>query len=515
MKRREMLQGAGATLAICAAGAVPARASVRSGATRTPDFDGYIQDVLAVGDVPGASVVVVHQGSTVFSRAYGINRLGQADRVDLDTVFDTASLTKSFTAAAIASLVDEGRMAWDDPVRKHLPTLEFPNPYLTAELTVRDLLCHRTGLSNLDSAWYLTGISRNDVLGLVKNLEVSAPLRTKWLYSNIGFTIAGEAAASAAGMSWERLVTERLLTPLGMRRSTANFDAVPTLGNFASPHAIIGTNQVVIPRETQRASTAPAGGVQSCATDIATWMNFHLGDGTHAGRRILSVASMAEMHSPQIVVPTTAAFRAARQLRYFAGYGLGWQVFDYRGRPYIWHTGGGDGQRAIMALLPDQSLGVAVLVNSKSAPIQSCLAIVSHIFDHYLGEQPAQDYLDDVRTAFDRSNAERDTELAARAASRDSSKPPNAPMSAYVGRYRDRLGLIVDVTEARGDLTMRYGGGELAILDHWRDDLFFTRWQNPMHSQNWGAFLSFSLNASGIADRLHFEPDQPVDAIRI
>jgi hypothetical protein len=154
-------------------------------------------------------------------------------------------------------------------------------------------------------------------------------------------------------MRWEQLVTERLLRPLGMTRTTADFDGAPALGNLAVPHAVIGGVQRAIPRETARASTAPAGAIQASARDLATWMLFQLGDGTFGGKRLISAEAMAEMHAPQIGFPTTPEFRAARRIRYFPAYGFGWQVFDYRGSPMLWHTGGGDGQAASMTILPE------------------------------------------------------------------------------------------------------------------------------------------------------------------
>lgn len=159
-------------------------------------------------------------------------------------------------------------------------------------------------------------------------MELAAPFRTQLVYSNVGYTLAGLAAAAAAGKSWEELITQRLLVPLGMTRTTADFASAPTMGNLASGHARISGVQPVTSRETTpRLTTAPAGAIQSSANDLATWALFQLGDGTFRGRRILSAKTISEMHSPQIVVPTSEEFRVARQIRYFAAYGMGWQVF--------------------------------------------------------------------------------------------------------------------------------------------------------------------------------------------
>src|SRR5580704_1859574 len=297
-------------------------------------LDAYIRGALRDWEIPGAAIAVVKDGRVVVVRGYGVRELGKSDLVDGNTIFDAASLTKSFTAAAVGNLVDEGHMEWDDPVRRYLPTLEFPDPYLSANVTIRDLLCHRTGVRATNSAWYFTGVTRSQLPELVKNMQLAAPFRTRLVYSNIGYTLAGLAAAAAAGKSWEELITQRLLIPLGMTRSTVDFASAPTMGNVASGHALISGVQRVTPRETTpRITTAPAGAIQSSAYDLATWALFQLGDGTFRGRRILSAKTISEMHSPQIVVPSSEEFRIARQVRYGAAYGMGWQVFDYRGTP--------------------------------------------------------------------------------------------------------------------------------------------------------------------------------------
>jgi CubicO group peptidase (beta-lactamase class C family) len=240
-------------------------------------------------DLPGAAIAVVKDGRVIVARGYGVLELGKPDRVDADTMFGAASLTKSFTAAAIASLVDDKVLAWDDPVRRHLPALELPDPYLTANVTIRDLLCHRTGIRSTNSAWYFTAITRPQLLAVIKNMPIAAPFRTRLVYSNVGYMIAGETAAVAAHTTWEDLITQRLISPLGLTRTTVDFLAAPAMKHVASGHALFGGVQRVAPREgTPRATTAAAGAVQSSAADLAAWMLFQLGDGSWAGRRIVS-----------------------------------------------------------------------------------------------------------------------------------------------------------------------------------------------------------------------------------
>lgn len=465
-------------------------------------LDGYLEGALRDWEVPGAAIAVVKDGKVVVAKGYGVLALGRPDKVDANTIFDAASLTKAFTAAMIATLVDAKAMAWDDPVHLHLPTLEFSDPYLTANVTIRDLLCHRTGIRN-NSAWFFTALTRPQLLGVVKSIPPSAAFRTRVVYSNLGYAIAGEAAAAAGRAAWEELVTKRLLVPLGMTRTTASFLAAPALKNVATGHAMFGTAQRPTLREgTPRVTTAAAGAIQSSAADLATWMLFQLGDGTWHGRRIVSADAMNEMHSPQIASVSTEAFRASRQIHYFTGYGFGWQVFDYRGNKLLWHTGGGNGQYAYIALLPDQKLGIAILMNTAKAggPLSGGLA--TRIMDHYLGLS-THDYAADYHAAWIKDQQHDADERAKLAAARQTGTTPSASLASFAGTYRDRLGLDVVVSVDGGQLQLRYAGGQPAALVHWHHDTFRLRWQDPLAAEQHGEFVAFAISGRGQVDELH------------
>src|SRR3989449_2790235 len=265
--RKKLLIGERAVLAVIICGGVTFSNfafAQRAAQSFTKELDDYVAAAVKDLGIPGLAIAVVKDGKVLVIKGYGVREMGKPETIDENTIFDAASLTKSFTAAAIASLVDEKKMSWDDPVRRYIPTIEFPDPYLTANITMRDLLCHRTGIRATNSAWYFTNVNRSQLLGLVKNMEIAAPFRTQWLYSNIGFTIAGEAAARVAGTTWEDLITQRIIVPLGMKRTTAVFALAPAMGNIASGHALVNGVQRVTPREgTQRDMTAPAGAIQS------------------------------------------------------------------------------------------------------------------------------------------------------------------------------------------------------------------------------------------------------------
>ena len=506
--RKKLLIGERAMLAVIICGGVTFSnfAFAQQSAQSFPKkLDDYVAATVRDWEIPGVAIAVVKDGKVVVVRGYGVRELGKAETIDENTIFDAASLTKSFTVAAIASLVDEKKMSWDDPVKRYIPTIEFPDPYLTANITMRDLLCHRTGVRATNSAWYFTNINRSQLLGLIKNMEIAAPFRTQSVYSNIGVTIAGEAAARAAGTTWEDLITQRIIVPLGMKRTTAVFALAPAMGNIASGHALVNGVQRVTPREgTQRDMTAPAGAIQSSAADLATWMIFQLGDGTFQGKRILSSAAMNEMHSPQIVIPTNAAFRLARQIKYFAAYGLGWQVFDYRGNRMLWHSGTGDGQTAFLVLLPDSGLGVVVLINSWKAGPALNNAIASRIMDYYLGI-PTRDYSAEYHESWTRSLQQSIEATQKFEASQLKGTTPTLPLSQYAGVFHDKLGLDVKVWLEGDSLRLQYGGGEIAVVTHWHRDTFWARWQNPLHAEQRSTFVQFNMSPQGLIAEIQMD----------
>lgn len=473
--------------------AEPAAPAQSEAAAFPAELNAYVEDLMKEWSIPGAALAVVKDGKVVVAKGYGVRELGKPARVDADTIFDTASLTKSFTAAMIATLVDEKKLAWDAPARDYLQSIKPKDPYIAANVTLRDLLSHRVGTRN-NAAPYRGHLTRAQMVELFSKLE-GEPFRTSLVYSNVGYAVAGEIAAAVTGQSWEELVTTRLLKPLKMTRSTADYDAVPAMRNYASGHVYADGVQRVAPRGSERLSTAAAGAVHASARDLATWLLFQLGDGSVDRKQIVSADAMEEMHGPQVFAPTKQAFRESRQLKRFAAYGFGWQVWDYRGHPFLWHTGNGDGQLAYMALYPEDALGVAIIINTWRVPAQFNGAVINRVADHYLGLEP-RDYLAELRASLKKieaADAEREAKLLA---AKPRGAAPALALGDYVGQYRDKLGLNVEIALVGDALTFSYAGGEIAKLELWRDNLFRLKWTN-IYSQLGADFVDFDVDAVG------------------
>lgn len=475
---------------------VPPAAQAQVPVERFPTaLDGYIAQVLVDWKIPGLAVAVVRNDSVLVAKGYGVRELGKPGLVDENTVFDIASLSKSFTATAAAILVDRGKLRWDDPVRRHLPDLVLPNAGLTDSATVRDFLSHRSGLESANMMWALTAVDRAEVLRRVRYLAVAAPFRDRMVYSNVGYTVAGEAAAAAAGTSFENLLRDVVVKPLGLARTTWTYAQAADMSNVASSHATIGRRQQPIRRETQRQPIAGAAAVQSSVRDLTRWMRLHLNNGVLDGIRFVSDSAMLEMHTIQARIPTTPAMRAARQVEdSVVGYGMGLQAMNYRGHPMLWHTGNGDGQIAFMALLPRDRLGVVVLVNTWSAPMVH-MALINRIFDSYLG-YPPRDWAGEALARVPAMVRAQDSATRVMEAMR-STAPPPLPLGAYAGRYDNPLFGPLFVRLERPGLTLQMGEGQTADLE-FHGDAFYLRWRDPLFRENFGAHVMFEVAGDSV-----------------
>jgi len=466
--------------------------------TVPPELDIYIADSLRKAEVPGAAIAIVKDGH-VLAKGYGVRRFGSPEPVDENTLFDAASLMKSFTAAAICVLVDEGKLKLDDPVRKYLPWFEFSDPYLTAHVTIRDLLTHRVGVKSAHALFRFTGFTTREVLEHVRTLEPQAPFRTGVTYSNILYTAAGEAAAAACGCTFAELVTTRILKPLGLQRTEVGGNPLER-ENAAVPHFQINGKQQPLRWRSMDSNTDPAGGLRSTAFELGKWLLFHAGDGTWEGKRALSNEMLLEMHSPQMLIPSSPQWRESRKVEFFGGYGLGWNVMDYRGHPMLWHSGNGDGMPVYMALLPKEKLGVVVLLNTLAAPYHHG-AIASRIFDYYLGVEP-HDWAGELLPVYADALKKQTDDQHRREAMRKAGANPSLPLSSYAGSYDHPTYGPIEISLAESKLVWKIAKGAEADLVPWQFDTFLVQWRDPVFREAYPTYVTFILNEDGQVSRL-------------
>jgi CubicO group peptidase (beta-lactamase class C family) len=452
-------------------------------------FDAYVEQALRDWRVPGTAIAVVRNDSVVFIKGYGVRELGKPARVDAHTLFAIGSTTKAFTAAALAMLVDSGKVSWDDPVTKHLPWLELADPYVTRELTVRDLLTHRSGLPRGDLTWYGSGFDRSEVLRRVRYLKPRWSFRSTYGYQNIMFLAAGEVVAAASGVSWGDFLKARIFTPLGMTETNTSVTALSD-GDVAVPHdKIDDTVRAIAWRNID--NVGPAGSINSNVSDLAQWLRLQLGSGSYRGRRLLSDSVIEEMHTPQMVVRMSKEARETFPDTHFLAYGLAWSLRDYHGKKFVGHGGAIDGMRAEIGLIPESKLGVVVLSNldGTSFPV----AVLYRVLDAYLGAPP-RDWSAVLLAVTRKAEAKDDSVRKAFEAARVGDTHPSLPLDKYAGTYVDSLYGQVEIAEQGGRLVARKGPAFAGDLTHWHFDTFKVTWRDRGLGTT---YVTFTIDAEG------------------
>jgi CubicO group peptidase (beta-lactamase class C family) len=475
-----------------------------------PGFDRYVRRVMQTFTVPGLSVAIVKDGKVVLAKGYGVRRMGDPAAVDERTRFGIASNTKLFTATALALLVEEGKLEWDAPVIRYLPWFAMYDPYVTRELSVRDLLVHRSGLGlgAGDLLWWPPSTyDRKEIARRLRFIPPATSFRSAYAYDNVLYTVAGEVIEAVSGQVWEEFVRTRILEKVGMTESDVLHSGAGGGGNTAGTHAEVeGTVRAIAPFLSD--NTNPAGGIMSGAADMAKWMIVQLDSGRVAGGgRLFSTGTTTQLWRDVTPTPIGDPPDGLPHLRpHMAGYALGLNVRDYRGRTLLQHTGGLPGYVSKVAMIPELRLGVAVLTNQESG--QAFESIAYQVLDHYLGAK-APDY----PAIYERQVQQGRTELQAldrrASATRDSTSGPSLPLGRYAGTFRDAwYGDVTMALEGEG-LVIRFSRSPSLVGDliHWQHDSFLARWRDRELRAD--AYATFALNYDGSIERLRLVPSSP------
>lgn len=465
-----------------------------------PDFDGYIQRILDTFEVPGVSVGIVKDGKVVLAKGYGIRKLGEEAKVDENTLFCIASNSKAFTATSLAILVEDGKLKWEDKVIDHLPWFRMSDDYVTAHLTVRDLLVHHSGLPAYINDLLLfppSAFTRKELITKLKDVKLTHDFRTVYAYDNILYIVAGEVVKAISGQEWEDFVQERIFKKVGMKNSISRFSALGEQPNFAYSHARRqGKVQVV---ETFRdliigdASNA-AGGIASSAADMSRWLITQLDSGrTPDAGRIFSPKSTNELWKiirPMPIGQEPEWLKPAQ--RDFSGYALGFRVYNHRQHKVIGHGGLLTGFVSQIAMVPDLDLGVVVLTNQLASG--AYWSIINHVLDYYM-KAPDFDWLGGYKRSLDSALVRSARTDRASKYKADSLDKPSLPMQDYLGLYRDALaGDAVLMKNGQG-YELRFSNIPLydAKVEHFRGDSFVLRFLRPDMGDD--AYLNMVLNA--------------------
>jgi CubicO group peptidase (beta-lactamase class C family) len=413
-------------------------------------FDQYVARAAKDWRVPALGISVVKDGQVVLAKGYGVLEQGKPQPANEHTRFAIGSTTKAMTSAGLAMLVDEGKLRWDDRVTRFIPELQLSDPWATRELTVRDLLTHRTGLPGTDLFWATSWrYSPAEIIRRLRFIEPTASFRAEWQYQNVIYALGGTIIERVSGMPWDAFIRQRIFAPLGMNESEPLVASIKGKTNVAVPHALVGDSVRVVPMRSTD-DVASAGSVYSSVSDMAKWMQFVLDSGRVGNRRLIAQSTFREMITPQIAVSMDQYPALTVAKPDFFSYGFGWFIQNYRGEQVWMHTGSINGMCAIIGLMPNRKVGVYVLENLDHAEIRHGLMYAA--FDQVLGGS-SRDWSAELKPIFNPP-----VRVAGANASGRSKTAPSLPLERYAGTYADSAYGDVRVTFANGALSAAFVG---------------------------------------------------------
>jgi len=478
------------------------------------EIDALVEQTLKTFNVPGIAVGVVKDGKLIHAKGYGVRSIHTKEKVDENTFFGIASNSKAFTTAAIAMLVDEKKLNWDDKVRKYIPEFSLYDPYVSESFTIRDLVCHRSGL-DLGSGdlmmWPDSNV--NTVNSIIHNLKYLNPVdgfRTQFKYNNNLYIVAGEVIKRVSGLSWDDFIEQRIMKPLGMNKSAASRIRLKDKSNITSPHAPVnGTLQVSNIHWSETANAA--GGIYTNITELSNWVIMQLNKGkygTKLNEVLFSEAQQTEMWNLQTPIPV---FAPGYYNTHFNGYGLGWFVSDVKGYKQVTHTGGLAGIVTQVVLIPEINLGIMVFTNQQvGAAFQ---AISNTIKDSYLGI-PKKDWVSELNERVTKLNARADKitkEVDKQIEAQQKNKMAKPEWTQFIGFYKDNwfgnaeikvAGNGKVIWESVNSKRMR---GELF---YYKANTFVIKWFDRTFDAD--AFIHFTLNKEGKATGFTIEAYSPL-----
>ena len=476
---------------------VPAlAATLIAGAQQQPDLkalDAYIRNAMEQFDQPGLAVGIVKDGKLIWSNGYGSPDRSGKGKITANTIFTSASISKAFTACAIGLLVDEGKLSFDDPVIKHFPEFRTADPYVTASMTIKDLLSHRSGWITFDGdlLWYGTDYSPEEILQRHANEPLTYGFREKFGYSNLMYIAAAQVIENVSGKDWDSFITDRILKPLGMTRTTVETDDLKGMQDVALPHVPDREkgSGVKSMAHQQLKGADGATGINNCVTDLAKWDAMWMNEGKVDGKEFLKLRTWVTLTTPHLSFPVGPDEAATG--KHYDGAALGWFTEDRHGAKIITHSGGLPGFILNHAVVPEKDLAVIALANGET---YIAFAITDKVLDLYLGKgtaDPVAEMLPRVK-ARDERNAKR---LADRTSARVTGTSPSAGVDKIAGNYEDKIYGEAVITDANGTPVLTLMPAKelfTGTLEHWHHDTWKWNHIDPFLEPGW---ITFTFDA--------------------
>jgi len=447
------------------------------------ELDHYIENAFTVWNPPGLAVTVVKDGEIIFKKGYGVTNIQTQNPVNVNTLFGCMSTTKAFTAAALAMLVDDGKIKWDDHVINYLPDFQLYDPYITRELTIRDLLTHRSGLGNTDYLWSWMTISGDSALYKMREVKPTYSLRSSFIYQNLMYLAAGKVIEKVSGQSWESFLKERIYNPLGMHETFATYEMVKDKENKADAHMTIDGETIKIDQLIAD-EIGPAGSMWSSINDIGKWIQFLLNNGIHEGDTLISSKNFKELFKPQQIIPANEFYPTQKLTKpHWTTYGLGWFQHDYRGKIVQFHTGSLPGMVAIAGLIPEENIGVYVMGNLDHIELRH--AIMYTVFDLFMDGKITRDWSTEFKALYAQSNEIKEPKRIA-------NTNPSLPVDKMLGTYKHMQFGTIEITKTKKWVRFNLNNTVKGTLSHWHYDTYQIAFDLKMYGK---AMVNFRLNA--------------------
>ena len=469
-------------------------------AAKLQPFDKLVSEAIAAWHVPGVAIAVIADGKVVHAKGYGMRDVENGLPMTADTLLPIGSSTKAFTTFAIGTLVDEGKVEWDEPVGKYLHWFRLTDPNMTAGMVVRDLVTHRSGYPRHDLIWYNNDeLNRRELVESLAHVAPSAPVRARFQYNNLMYLTAGHLIEELTGKRWEDAVRERILAPLGMTRT--NFaDSVSAIDpDHARGYRRDDDKTILMPfREV--GEMGPAGSINSTINEMSRWVRMLLASGTLDGKKLIEPVTWDELRTPQVAIPSLP-----RDPQFSTPtYAHGWFVDSYRGHLRTHHGGNIDGFSALVTLFPNDGVGIVALSNANGTPIPNLMTL--HAAD-LLFDLSGKDWNAEALARREKGEAvDKEAEQKKTAARVKGTKPSHA-ITDYAGDYRAPGYGLLRVEHASGKLAATYN--RIATpLEHWHYDVF-----NGLENPNDPVFedmkyhFQSDLNGNVSSVRVAFEPN--------
>ena len=456
-------------------------------------LDDYISTAITKWEPPGLAVSVVKDGEVVFTKGYGVRTLGTENKVDENTLFVCASTTKAFIAAGIAMLVDEGKLSWDDRVINYLPEFQLYDPYVTRELTIRDLLTHRSGVGNTDYLWALMTISGDSALHKMREVKPSYSFRSNYIYQNLMYLAAGKVIESVANMSWGDFLNERIYMPLEMSNTYPMYKNVINIDNKADAHYKVDGRITKIDQMVAD-NIGPAGSMWSSINDMGKWIKFLLDNGEKDGDTLINPNTFKELFKPQHVIPKERFYPTTRITKpNWTTYGLGWFQHDYKGKMVQFHTGSLAGMVAIAGMIPEENIGVYVMGNLDHVELRH--AIMYTVFDLFMDGIISRDWSSELYTLY---NPEREIVKDKPIKNTKSSLTE----AAVIGSYSHNIYGDLTVLSKNKVLTININNTLLGSLKHWHFNTYEVNFDKKEYGKS---KLTFRRGSNGELSHLELD----------